>query len=46
MRFQLVMYSLSAQVTLLLLLFFSTLGAFTIESHHKNENVVKIIKLD
>ena len=45
MRLQLVMYSYRAQVTLLLLLllFFSTLGAFAIESHHRNENVIKII---
>ena len=48
MRLQLVMYSYRAQVTLLLLLllFFSTLGAFAIESHYRNENVIKVIKLD
>ena len=38
-RLQSVMYSYRAQVTF-------SLGAFTIESHHGNENIIKIIKLD
>ena len=33
-------------VVVVVVFFFSTLGAFTIESHHRNENVIKIIKLD
>ena len=46
---QLVMYLYRAQFPFLFFfcfLLFFTLGAFTIKSHHMNENVIKIINLD
>ena len=33
-------------VVVVVVVVFPTLTVFTIESHHRNENVIKIIKLD
>ena len=36
----------TSHVVVVVVVVFPTIGAFTIESHHRNENVIKIIKLD